>query len=166
MVMQCQLNHAEMREAFRMNLTLTFWLRAILSNLRALVILGVFFAAVVAKVMKGEDTNWESLLVLLPVAAALIAFYLWRLSSRLQKAAAQVNAACRTLTLDTQGITTASATGVTTFTPWAECKKWKEGKLVFTIGDARQYRTVPKSAVSEMQAQEIRMLLQASIPMR
>jgi len=132
MELQCQLSHAEMREAFRMNLTWGFWVRALVSNLRALILLGIVFAAGVSKILQHDGRHWDSLLLSLGLAIALVAFYLFRVTYRIRKTAEKANAACDRVALDAQGLASFSAAGASSFTPWTQFGRWKEGKLVFT----------------------------------
>jgi hypothetical protein len=163
MTIECNLSKAEMSEAFRMNLTGGFWFRTMLGNIRAIILVGVVLFAAGAKIMNHDTHDWQSIGILFAVAAALVALYVWRLSSTIKKTAAKVNTACDRMTLDSQGIATASTGGSTSFTPWSQFKKWKEGKLVFTVGDGKTFRTMPKSAMSEMQVGEVRGVLQTQI---
>jgi len=163
MVLECQLKPAEMREVFRMNLSKGFWVRIVVINIRLLLLLAVVGAAVIAKIAHQDGRDWQGIVSSLAVALLLIGFYVWRLLNTVKQSAAKVNAACDRMTLDPQGITSANAAGATSFTPWTQYKRWKEGKLVFTIGDSKNFRTVPKSALTESQAGELRGLLQGSI---
>ena len=163
MVIECKLSQAEMSEAFRMNLSGGFWFKAILSNIRAIVLIGVVLIAAGAKIMKGDTRDWQSIMVLLAIAIGLVALYVWSVTRSLKKTAAKINAACDRMTLDTQGLTAASATGATSFTPWTQYRRWKEGKLVFTVGDAKAFRTIPKSAMSEVHVGVVRGFLQTQV---
>jgi hypothetical protein len=152
-----------MREAFRMNLTPSFWFKAIFSNIRAIVLIAVVVIAAGAKIVNKDSRNWQEIATLFAVAIALVALYGWRLTSSMKKTANKLNASCERITVDAQGLATASATGATSFSPWSQYHRWKEGKLVFTVGDAKAFRTIPKSAMSEMQAGEVRGILQSQI---
>ena len=163
MVIECKLSKAEMSEAFRMNLSGGFWFRTILGNVRAIILVGVVFFAAGAKIMNHDTRDWQSIGLLFVIAMGLVALYVWRLSSSIKKTAANLNTACDQMTLDSQGIATANVTGSNTFTPWSQFKRWKEGKLVFTVGDAKAFRTIPKSAMTEMQVGEVRGILQSQI---
>jgi len=146
-----------------MNLSKGFWVRMVVINLRLLLLLAVVGAAVIAKIAHQDGRDWQGIVSSLAVALLLIGFYVWRLLNTVKQGAAKVNAACDRMTLDTQGITSANAAGATSFTPWTQYQRWKEGKLVFTIGDSKNFRTVPKSAMTESQTGELRGLLQSSI---
>ncbi len=163
MQIDCKLSHAEMREAFRMNLTPAFWFRAALGNVRALVLIVVMLVAAGTKIAHGDTRHWESIVILLAIAAGLIALYVWRLSASMKKTANKINEACVRMNLDTQGMSTASSVGATTFTPWQQFSRWKEGKLVFTVGDKKAFRTIPKSALNGFQVDEVRGLLQSQV---
>ena len=79
------------------------------------------------------------------------------------KSAKKLNESCSSMSIDSQGITAEGTNGSKNFLPWSAISRWREGKLVFTLGDAKTFRTVPKSALGEMQAGELRSLLQSQI---
>jgi hypothetical protein len=163
MVIECKLGKAEMNEAVRMNLSGGFWFGTILRSLRVVIILGIVVTAGAVKLMNHDTDNWGPIGVLLAVAALFVALYIWRFTNSIKKAAAKVNSACDRMTIDGQGLTTSNAGGGTTYTPWSQVHKWKEGKLVFTVGDAKLFRTIPKTGLSEMQIGEVRGILQSQI---
>ena len=163
MIIDCQLSNEEMREAFRMNTTPSFWFKAALSNIYSIFIILAVLGGVVANIVDNARVNWNGIVILLAIAAVLIGLFLWRLTASIKKAAAKINTACNKLTLDAQGISTVSGTGATSFTPWSHYSRWKEGSLVFTIGDAKEFRTFPKSTMSDTQISEVRGMLQTQI---
>ena len=61
MTVSCKLNAAEMRDAFRLNLTPSFWVKAALGNIRTLIYVGVLIAIVVTK---GRSADWQEVAVL------------------------------------------------------------------------------------------------------
>jgi len=77
--------------------------------------------------------------------------------------AAKANAGCERMAVDARGIATSTSNGSTTFSPWSQFKRWKEGRLVFTVSDGKAFRTIPKSAIGEIQAGEVRGILQTQI---
>jgi hypothetical protein len=168
MTIPCKVNTGEMREAFRMNLTPAFWWKAALGNIRAIIYLVVLVGIVLSRVVGGRDIEWKNIAVLLGLIAAFFSFYLLRLHGTIKKTATALQTSCSTLIVDTQGLTAEAPNGARAFTPWSAISRWREGKLVFTIGDAKTFRTVPKSGLNEMQAGELRSLLMSriSVPLR
>ncbi len=63
-----------------------------------------------------------------------------------------LNESCKNLNIDLKNITTESADGSHSFTPWPAIHRWREGKLVFTIGGEKNFCTVSKGALGEMQS--------------
>jgi hypothetical protein len=163
MVVECQLNHTEMREAFRLNLTPSFWFKAVFSNIRAVFILCVVLAMVVHDIIHKDTQNWGAITMLYGFAAVLIGIYLLKTLFAIKKTVAKHNEAYSRITLDSQGVSTANDSGATSFVPWSQYKRWKEGKLVFTIGDIKAFKTLPKSKMSDAQISEVRGILQAQI---
>jgi hypothetical protein len=158
-----RLSHAEMLEAYRLNLTPKFWLRVVWANLRAIVLIAFVLFGAAIEMAHGKGHNWEAYGVLLAVALVLILLYLWRLIAVMKKSAARLNESCARMTLDPQGISTASVGGATTFTPWQQYNRWREGKLVFTVSNKKLFRTIPKSALTTYQVDEVRGLLQSQV---
>jgi hypothetical protein len=163
MVIDCKLSKADMSEAVRLNLSGGFWFATVLRSLRIVMILGVVVIAAAVKLLNHDTKNWQPVGILLGVGVLFVALYIWRITNSIRRTAARVNTACDRMTIDGQGLTTANAAGSTTFTPWSQVHKWKEGKQVFTIGDAKLFRTIPKSGLSEMQIGELRGILQSQI---
>jgi hypothetical protein len=152
-----------MREAFRLNLNASFWWKAAFGNFRALAYLLVLIVLIVTK-LKGDTTvQWQGVLVLVAILVLLFGLYLGRLHRAIMKKANQINDACSTLTVNGQGITAELNNGGRAFTPWSAIHRWREGKLVFTIGDAKSFRIVPKSILGDMQSGELRSLLLSQI---
>ena len=160
MTVSCKLNAAEMRDAFRLNLTPSFWVKAALGNIRTLIYIGVLIAIVASK---GRSADWQEVAVLAGLVVLFLGLYLLRLHRTLTKSAKKLNETCSSMSIDSQGITAEGANGSKSFLPWSAIGRWREGKLVFTLGDAKTFRTVPKSALGEMQAGELRSLLQSQI---
>ena len=95
---------------------------------------------------------------------ALFAGLFWfRFHRTIAKTAKALSTSCSSLNIDAQGLTAEAANGTRTSIPWSAITRWREGKLVFTIGDAKAYRTVPKTALGEMQSGELRSLLLSQI---
>ena len=77
MQVECQLNHTEMREAFRMNLTPSFWFKTVFTNFRAVFLICVVLAMVAHKIIHKDTHNWQAVVTLSGFAALLIAFMLY-----------------------------------------------------------------------------------------
>jgi hypothetical protein len=163
MVVPCKISSAEMREAFRLNLTPSFWWKAALGNVRAIIYLVVLIVFITTRLTGGRTIDWKEVAVLLGLIVLFFGLYLFRLHRTIEKNAKTLNQSCNTLTIDTQGVTAETINGSRTFSPWSAISRWREGKLVFTIGDAKTFRTVPKSALGEMQSGELRSLLLSQI---
>jgi hypothetical protein len=159
MTVPCKVSTAEMREAFRLNLTPSFWWKAALGNFRVLLYLGVLVAVIVSR---GRSIQWHQVAPLLGLIVVFFGLYLFRLHRTIEKNATRLND-CNTLNIDGQGITADAISGARTFTPWSEVIRWREGKLVFTIGDAKTFRTVSKTSLGEIQSGELRSLLLSQI---
>jgi hypothetical protein len=153
----CKVSAAEMREAYRLNLTAAFWWRAALGNFRTLIYLGVLVVLVGAKISGDSSIQWSGIAVIFSIVVLFFGLYLFRLHRNIMKTARQLYESCTALQIDGQGITADSTNGSRTFTPWSAIS------LVFTIGDAKAFRTVPKSALGEMQSAELRSLLLSQI---
>jgi hypothetical protein len=155
-----------MREAFRLNLSASFWWKAAFGNFRGIVYLIVVITLIVTK-LKGDTTvEWQGVLTLVGVVVLLFGLYLARIHRAIMKKAKAISDACKMLTIDGQGVTAEGTNGSRTFVPWSAIYRWREGKLVFTFGDAKTFRTIPKSALSGMQVDELRSLLQSQIQIR
>lgn len=163
MTVPCKVSTAEMREALRLNLTSSFWWKTAFGNFRGIVYLIVLIAVIVTKLKGDTPVEWQGILVLLAVVIVLFGLYLARLHRAIVKKATAINEACATLTIDGQGLTAEMTNGSRGFTPWSATKRWREGKLVFTIGDAKNFRIVSKGAIGEMQSGELRSLLLSQI---
>lgn len=160
MTVSCQLSAAEMREAYRLNLTPKFWWKAALGNTRAIIYLIVFIAFIVTR---GRAVEWQQVVFLGGLVLLFFGLYLWRLHRTVLKAVKTFNESCISLSIDSQGLTAESANGSKAFTPWSAVRRWREGKSVFTFGDGKTFRTVPKSALGEMQSGELRSILLSQI---
>jgi hypothetical protein len=163
MTVQCKVSTAEMREAFRLNLTPTFWWKAALGNIRAIVYVVILIGFMVARIASGRAIEWQYVGVLVGLIALFLGLYAIRLHRTIQKTAKKLVESCNTVTIDAQGVTAETLNGSRNFIPWSAINRWREGKLVFTIGDAKTFRTVPKSALGEMQSGELRSLLLSQI---
>ena len=163
MVVPCKISSAEMREAFRLNLTSSFWWKAALGNRRAIIYSIVLIALVVSRIKGSQVINWAEVGLLMGLVVLFFGLYIFRLHRSIEKTAKALNDTCNTLTIDTQGITIESTNGSRTIIPWSAITRWREGKLVFTIGEAKSFRTVSKSTLGEMQSSELRSLLLSQI---
>jgi hypothetical protein len=160
MTVSCQVSASEMREAFRLNLTPSFWWKAARSNPRAIIYMVVLVAILVTR---GRSIQWEQVLTVGGLAALFLGLFVWRLHRSVMKSAKELNESCVSLNVDSQGITAESTNGSKSFTPWSAIHRWREGKSVFTFGDGKTFRTVPKGALGEMQSGELRSLLLSQI---
>jgi hypothetical protein len=118
---------------------------------------------IVTKVRGDTAVEWQGVLVLVGVVVLLFGLYLGRLHRAILKKAQAINDACNSLTIDGQGLTADMANGSRAFTPWSAIHRWREGKLVFTIGDSKTFRVVSKGAMGEMQSGEMRSLLLSQV---
>jgi hypothetical protein len=134
----------------------------VLRNLRIFEIVVVLLAVIVANVKEGGH-NWGAVAGLAVAAALLIGFRMWSAGRGTRRMAKRINGACERMTVDVNGIGAANALGTMTHAPWSQFHGWREGKLVFTVGDAKAFRTIPKSAMGEMQVGEVRGILQTQI---
>jgi hypothetical protein len=164
MNVQCKVSPAEMREAFRLNLTPAFWWRAILGNVRTMIYLGIIVVLIVSSIEQGHAIDWHKVGILSAFVALLLALSAFRIHRTVIKTVTQLQESCSSMTIDSQAITSEAVNGTRTSVPWAAITRWREGKLVFTIGDAKTFRTVPKSAMGEMQSGELRSLLLSQVP--
>jgi hypothetical protein len=152
-----------MREAFRMNLTPSFWFRSAVRNARLVIYLIVLIVILVVGTRGANSMPTRGIVGLVFAIFLLLALYLWRMHRTLEKSAKALNESCKTLTIDSQGMTAEGANGTKNFIPWSAIHRWREGRLVFTVGDAKSFRIVPKSALGEMQSAELRSALQSQI---
>jgi len=163
MTVPCKISSAEMRDAFRLNLTPSFWWKAALGNVRVIIYLVILIAAIVAGAKDPNRMPTRSVGVLIALIILFIALYLMRLHRTLEKNAKTLNESCNSLIIDGQGITAEGTNGSKSFTPWSALHRWREGKLVFTIGDAKSFRAVSKATLGEIQSGELRSLLLSQI---
>ena len=163
MEFECKLSHTEVREAYRMNQSWRFWMMMIRHNLYAVVFTVAITIAIVTSIADHRRLDWTNTALSVAFEGLIIGFYWWRISRKFKKMAVKANASCDRMTVDAKGIGTSTGNGSTTFSPWSEYKRWKEGKLVFTISDGKGFRTIPKRALSEMQIGEVRGILQTQI---
>src|SRR5271168_5082753 len=77
MTVPCLVSAAEMREAFRLNLTPSFWWKAALGNIRTLIYLVVLVSFIGASVAKGRAINWEQTALLIGLIALFFGLYLF-----------------------------------------------------------------------------------------
>lgn len=163
MTIECKLSNEDMQEALRLNATPWFWFKALLSNLYAVICIVVALVAAVVNIVNPFTANWNGIIIVFLLGAMLIGFTLQRLRRSIRKAAAGINAQGAQITLDAKGLSIVSIIGATSFTPWSQYRQWKEGALVFTIGDLKEFKTLPKSAMSDTQIGEVRGILQTQI---
>jgi len=163
MTLSCQLTNAEMAEALRMNLTAKSWMRAMLSNLRVMFYLALLLILVGTQMARHGSVDWKAVGTLAVFIVLLVVLAGVRIYRSIRKSANQINQDCSQITVDGQGITAEGKNGTRTSVPWSALNRWKEGKLVFTVGDGKTFRTFSKTALGEMQSGELRSLLMANI---
>ncbi len=146
MTVPCGTSTEELREAFFLNLNAATCLKLALGNARLLMITCVFLVAMISQIVTGKGD-----LRLIMIFAGLVALTLgvmWLgLTRSLRKRAKAMSAAGGQMSIDAQGITTILPNGTRTFVPWSAFARWREGKLVFTIGNGKSYSTISKSAL-------------------
>lgn len=163
MEFDCKLSHSEAREAYRMNQSWRFWMMTIRHNLYPAIFAIAIVVGIAANISEHRRVDWSSTGFAVAIEGFIVAFYWWRVRYRFKKMAAKANAGCERMMVDARGIGTSTSSGSTTFSPWSQFKRWKEGKLVFTVTDGKAFRTIPKSAIGEIQAGEVRGILQTQI---
>lgn len=162
MEFECKLSNAEMQEAVNLNRSAVGRTASVIRNVRLGFIL-VVLVIVIGANLTGGSRNWGAVGGMIAAGAFLIAVWVWSTRLRTRRMAQRINGACKRMTVDVNGIGAADAMGMTTFAPWSQFRGWREGKLVFTADDAKGFRTIPKSAMSEMQVAEVRGILQSQI---
>lgn len=160
MTVPCKVSTAEMREGYRLNFSPFFW-KIFRGNLRILVYLVAFTALIVYEISNGLE--WSTVALMIAVLALFLALFLFRVHRAIVKSARVISASCTSFTIDSNGIVTEMTNGTRTSVPWSAINRWREGKLVFTIGDANAFRTISKSAIGEMQCGELRSLLVSQV---
>jgi hypothetical protein len=158
MTVPCGTSAKELREAFFLNLNAAACLRLTLSNGRLLALLCIALVVIISQIVKGKGD-----FLVLAVPVALILGFMWlRLKISLGRAAKALTASGARMSIEAQGITTIWANGIRTFEPWSAFTRWREGQLVFTVGNTKSYRTIPKSALG-IYADELRSLLLSQV---
>ncbi len=158
-----KLSDAEMREAFRMNQSWKFWVHPLRKKLHLSLMIIAFVLGIALDVVEHQQSTWANLSILLGPEVLVLVVFWWRVSRSVSQMAVKVNAATATIRLGAFGIETRSRNGSTTSVPWSHYDRWNEGKLVFTAGSGKTFRTIPKRALSEMQIGEVRGILQTQI---
>jgi hypothetical protein len=154
---------AEMREATRLNLNSALCWKLARGNLRLLIYILVFMGLAVASLVDGHGVDWQKLTLMVGLLALLVALLLFSLNRTVAKAAKLLTKSCNTLTIDAQGLTDESPNGTRTSIPWSAITRWREGALVYILGDAKTFRIVSKAALGEAQSSELRSLLLSQI---
>jgi hypothetical protein len=158
MTVPCQVSTAEMREAFNLNLNSSACFKILRGNARSVIYILVFLALIIAEVVKG-GIDWQKIALLAGGIALFAGLFWFRFIRTIAKTAKALSASCTSLSIDTQGLTAEATNGTRTSVPWSAITRWREGKLVFTIGDAKAYRTVSKTALGDLQSGELRSIL-------
>jgi hypothetical protein len=166
MTVPSQVNAAEMREALQLNFNSSFFWKVARGNYRVLVYGVVLAALLTHEIARGGSADWQKVALLAGAVTVFILLFLFRTHRIIAKTAKTLSASCNSLTIDSQGITAEAPNGTRTIVPWSAISRWREGKLVFTIGDAKTFRTVPKGSLGEMQSGELRSLLLSQVPTR
>ena len=161
MEFQCKLTNAEMREAVRLNRTRAARLWRVLRYLRLFMVVGVLLVVIVFN-LRSRTPNWSAVVGLAFAAAFVAVAAVWAWTFRDRRRVLRMNAGER-MTIDANGIGTAKAQGATSFTPWTQFQNWREGALVFTVGNAKGFLTIPKTALSEAQVTEVRGILETQV---
>ena len=107
-----------MQEAFRMNLTPSFWFKSAIRNARLVIYLIVLIVILTVGTRGSNPIPAKGIGGLVFAIFLLIALYLWRMHNTLEKSAKALNESCKTLTIDSQGMTAEGANGTKT-SPWA-----------------------------------------------
>lgn len=161
MTVPCGTSAEELREAFFLNLNATTCWKFALGNVRFLTISFVLLLAAIGQMATGKAD--PKVLTVLAVLLALMLAGMWfRLTRSLGKVARSLSATGGQMSIEAQGITTTLPNGARTFVPWSAFAGWREGKLVFTIGDAKAYRTISKRALG-LHSDEVRSMLLSQV---
>lgn len=161
MTVPCGINTVELREAFFLNLNAATCWKLALGNVRLLVITFVFLIAMISQILNGKGDL--HLIVIFASLVALTLGLMWLgLTRSLRKTAKALSATGGQMNVETQGITTILPNGTRTFVPWSAFAGWREGKLVFTLGDGKNYRTISKGALG-IYASEFRSMLLSQV---
>jgi hypothetical protein len=162
MTVLCSVTTAEMREAFRLNLNSSLCWKLARGNVRLLIYL---IASVVAVVTfaRGGNIDWPKVALMAGLVAFLILLLLFNLNRTVAKTAKALCKSSSNLTIDSTGLTEEAPNGTRTSVPWSAITRWREGSLVYTIGDVKSFRTVSKQTLGEPQSGELRSLLLSQI---
>ena len=161
MTVPCGTSAEELREAFFLNLNATTCLKLAFGNARLLAITCVALVAIFTQIATGKGDP-RTLLVFAGLLALLLGLMWLGLTRALRKRAKALSAAGGQMTIEAQGITTLMPNGSRTFVPWSAIARWREGKLVFTVGDGKNYRTISKRALG-LNAGELRSVLMSQV---
>jgi hypothetical protein len=161
MTVPCGTSAEELREAFFLNLNAAICWKFALGNVRFLTISSVLLVAAIGQMATGK-ADLKVIAVLAGLLALMLAGMWFRLTRSLGKAARALSASGGQMSIEAQGITTAMPSGARTFVPWSAFAGWREGKLVFTVGDAKAYRTISKRALG-IRADEVRSVLLSQV---
>jgi hypothetical protein len=163
MTVPCAVTTAEMREAFRLNLNSKLVFRLARGNARLLIYIIAFAAFAIASLVDGHVVDWQRISLFAGLMALLIVLLIFSLNNTAAKSAKALTRSGNTLAIDTQGLTDEAPNGTRTSIPWSAITRSREGKLVYTIGDAKTFRTISKTALGEIQSGELRSLLLSQI---
>jgi len=159
----CAVTTAEMREAYRLNLNSNLVWKLARGNARLLIYIIVFASLAIVSLFDQHGVDWQKAALMVGLLALLIALLLFSLNYTVAKAAKLLTKSGGTLTIDNQGVTAATPNGTHTSIPWSAITRYREGALVYTLGDAKTFRTVSKAALGEAQSGELRSLLLSQI---
>jgi hypothetical protein len=158
-----KLSNAEMREAFWMNQTWQTWFGPLARKLHVLVFVAAAAMGVMLDVVEHQHSRLGNVGILVGPEAIVLVIYWWRISRRVAGMTARVNAVTKRITLDASGIKALSRSESMTYLPWSNYRFWKEGRLVFTVGNGKTFRTIPKRGMSELELSAVRGILQSQI---
>lgn len=163
MTVPCNVTTAEMREAFRLNLNSSLLFKLARGNFRILLYLVVFAALAITNMAKGGDIDWKKVVLMAGFAFLLALLLVVSLNRTAAKTAKELSKSNSSLTIDNQGLTEEAPNGTRTSVPWSAITRWREGLLVYTIGDPKTFRTISKQSLGEAQSGELRSLLLSQI---
>jgi hypothetical protein len=158
-----KLSNAEMREAFWMNQTWRTWFGPLGRRLHVLVFVAAAAMGVMLNHVQHQHSRLGNVAILIGPEALVMAVYWWRIAHRVADMTARVNKATKRISLDASGIKALSRSESMTCLPWSHYQFWKEGKLVFTLGNGKTFRTIPKRGMSEVELSALRGILQSHI---
>jgi len=157
-----QITSAEIREAMSLNFDPSkLWKLALRSPrlLMGLIIISIMLVAALSH----DPVEWSKVRLLVGLLAIYGGLYFIRYRQTATALARAINKVGLTFTIDRQGLTRSQPNGTRTSIPWSAISNWREGTLVFTLGPATNYTVISKAVLGQLQAAELRSLLQAQV---